>query len=138
MQWHFAHVNNKWTKRALAAAGFGIPSSANDGTYKTKAIFDVAETVDDGTPPVSSAQSQIFGSKEEWTKAPEIGIKVQEIIGATDDDIHVVQTGTQTAQAPRRCGRSGSSPGMTVVDGITRPYFHIDLTSALRSAMSTS
>ena len=144
VQWHFAHVNNKWTKRALAAAGFGIPSLAKDGTYKTKAIFDVAEIVDDGTPPVSSAQSQIFCSKEEWTKDPETGIKVQEnsanssIIGATDDEIHVVQAGTETAQAPRRRGRSGFSPGMTVVDGITRPYFHIDLTSALRSAMSTS
>ncbi|KAJ6099315.1 hypothetical protein N7467_000850 [Penicillium canescens] len=144
VQWHFAHVNNKWTRRALAAAGFGISSSANDGTYKTKAIFDVAEIVGDGTLPISSAQSQIFGSKEEWTKDPEIGIKVQEnsantsIIGATDDDIHVIQTGTETVQTPRRRGKSSSSPGITVVDSITRPHFHIDLTSALRSAMSTS
>jgi sodium-independent sulfate anion transporter 11 len=75
--WHFAHVNNKWTRRALAAAELGVPSSVNDGTYKTKAIFDVAEIVGDGTLPISSAQSQIFGSKEERTKAPEIGIKVQ-------------------------------------------------------------
>jgi sodium-independent sulfate anion transporter 11 len=144
VQWHFAHVNNKWTRRALAAAGFGISSSANDGTYKTKAIFDVAEIVGDGTLPISSAQSQIFGSKEEWTKDPEIGIKVQEtsantsVIGATDDDIHVIQTGTETVQAPCRRGKSSSSPGITVVDSITRPHFHIDLTSALRSAMSTS
>ncbi|OQD90893.1 hypothetical protein PENANT_c001G05701 [Penicillium antarcticum] len=63
VQWHFAHVNNKWTKRALAAAGFG--STSNNGTHKTKAIFDVAEIVNDGTSPVSSSPSQIFSPKEE-------------------------------------------------------------------------
>ncbi|KAJ6051458.1 uncharacterized protein N7446_006090 [Penicillium canescens] len=122
VQWHSAHVNNKWTRRALAAA----------------------EIVGDGTLPISSAQSQIFGSKVEWTKDPETGIKVHEnranisIIGATDDDIHVIETGTETVQSPRRCGKSSSSPGITVVDSITRPHFHVDLTSALQSAMSNS
>jgi sodium-independent sulfate anion transporter 11 len=146
VQWHFAYINNKWTKRALAAAGFGIPSPANDGIYKTKAIFDVAEIVGSGTPPMSSAHSQIFSSKEEWSKDLEIGIKVQEnsanpsIVSATDDNVQVIQEATETdnAHVPRRRGRSGSCPRMAVVDGITRPYFHIDLTSALRSAMSTS
>ncbi|KAJ6068936.1 hypothetical protein N7499_010823 [Penicillium canescens] len=131
-------------KARSRGGGFGIPSLANDGTYKTKAIFDIAEIVGDGTLPISSAQSQIFGSKEEWTKDPETGIKVQEnranisIIGATDDDIHVIETGTETVQSPRRCGKSSSSPGITVVDSITRPHFHVDLTSALQSAMSNS
>jgi sodium-independent sulfate anion transporter 11 len=25
VQWHFAHIRNRWTKRALVAAGFGYP-----------------------------------------------------------------------------------------------------------------
>lgn len=31
VQWHFAHVGNDWTKRALAAAGFGFPSPCTGG-----------------------------------------------------------------------------------------------------------
>lgn len=29
VDWHFAHVYNRWTRRALAVAGFGYPSSEN-------------------------------------------------------------------------------------------------------------
>lgn len=29
VDWHFAHVYNRWTRRALAVAGFGYPSSDN-------------------------------------------------------------------------------------------------------------
>jgi len=38
----------------------------------------------------------------------------------------------------RRRGRSGVGTGMAVVDGMNRPYFHVDLTSALKSAMEES
>ena len=44
VQWHFAHINNRWTKRALAAAGFGYPTpTSNDGFHRWKPIFSVAE-----------------------------------------------------------------------------------------------
>lgn len=29
VDWHFAHVYNRWTRRALAVAGFGFPSADN-------------------------------------------------------------------------------------------------------------
>jgi len=31
VEWHFASISNRWTKRALAAAGFGYPPSEQVG-----------------------------------------------------------------------------------------------------------
>src|SRR6201999_2587401 len=48
VQWHFACIyHSRWTKRALAAAGFGYPSqSVADGQARHwKSIYSVAETV---------------------------------------------------------------------------------------------
>lgn len=37
VEWHFAHINSPWTRRALTSAGFGRPSS------KGRAVFSIAE-----------------------------------------------------------------------------------------------
>lgn len=133
VQWHFAHVQNRWTKRALAAAGFGLPTPSGGAEAQwQKAIFDVAEIVDGGLP-VSSAHSQIGKEKD-----LEVGVKAKEnsacsSVGGSEDDIQVLQTG-EIVDTHHRRGRSGVGT-MAAVDGINRPYFHLDLTSALKSAM---
>merc|ERR1711939_862337 len=43
VQWRFACVNNRWTKRALASAGFGFPSAPQEEYHRWKPIFSVAE-----------------------------------------------------------------------------------------------
>lgn len=44
VQWHFAHVKSRWTKRALAAAGFGYATAAGDPHFhRWKPIFSIAE-----------------------------------------------------------------------------------------------
>jgi sodium-independent sulfate anion transporter 11 len=141
VQWHFAHVHNNWTKRALAAAGFGWPAPSDGSAPRwQKAIFDVAEIVEDSLP-ASSAQSQVGGE----CKDLEVGMKAQDnsasssIISGSEDDIQVVRTGRgEMVDTHRRRGRSGVGTGFAVVDGINRPYFHVDLTSALKSAMEDS
>lgn len=40
VEWHFAHVNSPWTRRALTSAGFGRASA------KGRAVFSVAEVGD--------------------------------------------------------------------------------------------
>jgi sodium-independent sulfate anion transporter 11 len=136
VQWHFAHVQSRWTKRALAAAGFGWPA-VDDGSAPRwqKGIFDVAEIVDGGIP-VSSAQSQISKEKD---KDLEVGVRAQESSGSSsvdhsEDDVQIIQTQGEMVDARRRRGRSGVG-NMATVDGINRPWFHVDLTSALKSAM---
>jgi sodium-independent sulfate anion transporter 11 len=60
IEWHFASVNNRWTKRALAAAGFGMPAALNPNATvsgATKAIFSVAEIGGASTKVVVESQS---------------------------------------------------------------------------------
>ena len=41
VEWHFAAIGNRWTKRALSSAGFGFPASG--GREGWKPVFSVAE-----------------------------------------------------------------------------------------------
>jgi solute carrier family 26 (sodium-independent sulfate anion transporter), member 11 len=45
VDWHFTSINNRWTKRALVAAGFGYPSVSERETtlHRWKPVFSVAE-----------------------------------------------------------------------------------------------
>ncbi|EKV16024.1 SutA [Penicillium digitatum Pd1] len=143
VQWHFANVHNRWTKRALAAAGFGFPVvSDGSGPRWQRSIFNVAEILD-GSLPGPVAQSPVKES-EGWSKDLEAGLKLQErsaslsVMGVSEDDIQVLQADQRDAKVNPHRGRSrsGVGTGMAAVDGINRPFFHVDLTSALKSAMA--
>ena len=46
VDWHFCHINNRWTKRALAAAGFGYYTpdpEEGSAVQRWKPVFSVAE-----------------------------------------------------------------------------------------------
>ncbi|TGZ81797.1 sulfate permease [Ascodesmis nigricans] len=43
VEWHFAAIGNRWTKRALSSAGFGLP--AKERTWQP--VFSVAEVYDE-------------------------------------------------------------------------------------------
>ncbi|KAJ5828352.1 Sulfate permease [Penicillium chrysogenum] len=129
VQWHFAHIHNRWTKRALAAAGFGFPAiSDRSGPRCQRSVFNVAESLDGGLSG-SIDQCRVVGASSS-------------VMGVSEDDIQVVQAAETDAKVNthRRRGRSGISTGMAVVDGINRPFFHVDLTttSALKSALADS
>lgn len=158
VQWHFAHINNRWTKRALAAAGFGYPTfPSGEGFKRWKPIFSVAEIggsasaaahaehqeqerhrlqkgsegIDIEAGPDSKSQSN-----DDTVKAP-----VEEISPYNGSDssrdgsgieehpqkLHDELAGSIAYQARRKAA---------VVQGINRPFFHIDLTSALQSAIA--
>lgn len=145
VQWHFAHVHKRWTKRALAAAGFGFPAvSEASGPRWQRSIFNVAEILDRSLP--SSISQSHAKRSEDWSKDLETGLKVQgssassSVMGVSEDDIQIVWTDQkdEKVHTHRRRGRSGIGTGMAVVDGINRPFFYVDLTSALKSAMADS
>lgn len=143
VQWHFAHINNRWTKRALAAAGFGLPAPGSpSGVHKWKAIFDVAEI--DGDPTAITDQPLLQPGPED----AEIGLQTKQYPQATESDVHQSEN-LSDWKSPEENIKAGqgfnskayrrrSPHGVSVVDGIRRPFFHVDLTSALRSAMSNS
>ncbi|CAI7585735.1 unnamed protein product [Penicillium palitans] len=145
VQWHFAHVHNRWTKRGLAAAGFGFPAVSDGSSPRwQRSIFNVAEILDGSLP--SSVSHPHVGESDDWSKDLETGLKIQDnsasssVMGVSEDEIQIVRTDQKDARVNthRRRGRSGVGTGMAVIDGINRPFFHVDLTSALKSAMADS
>lgn len=119
VEWHFAAINNRWTKRALAAAGFGFPSTAHSigGFQRWKPIYSVADMGGFDSP---ADRAQYEQNQEELRRASKAGLDVES--GSSHD-----ATATKENLDIR--------PKSHVVQGVNRPLFHVDLTSALQSAV---
>ncbi|KAK3903078.1 sulfate permease [Staphylotrichum tortipilum] len=147
VDWHIACISNRWAKRALAAGGFGFPTMRPDVPHlRWKSIFSVAE--------IGGAQSAAAAAEfEDNEKELESSTRQQHasdtldleaaISKKTDGDHLGSSTSMAEGVAPVRSGTSAPAPapalnsGRTVaVHGINRPLFHVDLTSALQSAIA--
>ena len=137
VDWHFTSLNNRWTKRALVSAGFGYPTvfPGDTAISRWKPIFSVADI--GGSDSAANAAEASLSEKE---------LKEQRIRELQrpkhPDDI--------ARDGPRADSSSGRSSGdlkeaavrgdhygrAAVVHGLNRPLFHIDLTSALQSAIA--
>lgn len=134
VQWHIACINNRWTKRALAAAGFGYPTAeAEEGFHRWKPIFSVAEL----GGASSAAEAAEDALNRQRTRDVESG-RIRSSHGAQDsvarkdftedDDINLaIKSSLAYRPAP--------NTKVAVVQGLNRPLFHLDLTSALQSAI---
>ncbi|KAK2765332.1 Sulfate permease 2 [Arachnomyces sp. PD_36] len=151
VQWHFAHVNNRWTKRALASAGFGYPTPTPEhGFTRWKPIFSVAEI---GGSTSAAAQAEYMANHrpqssrpddiEQGDKRPASALPRKSAEATT----HGITEGpsesgsNEEGELQKELGHSrayGSTENRRValVHGINRPLFHIDLTSALQSAVA--
>jgi len=111
VEWHFAGVQNRWTKRALVASGFGYEARGASSEERDAAgpLVAVAEAV--ATP--STAEDEKAQSQEK-----------------TEVDI-------EAAAASRSASSGGSSREARYVPlyGINRPYFHVDVETALASVV---
>ena len=150
VQWHFAHINNRWTKRALAAAGFGYPSFASgDGFHRWKPIFSVADI---GGGLSAAAESEKRMQKEYQKQANsddiEAGRGVAEITpdakAPFSETVNRYSNGSSSSkdssdrlhnELSGSKAYSGRRKAM-IVQGINRPFFHVDLNSALQSAIA--
>ena len=114
VDWHFACINNRWTRRALVSAGFGMRSQRGEGgKHRWKSIFSVAE--------LGGANSAAEAADEKWSAIGSGGDEESRPGGPSEK-------GEVTAEAKVR--RRGA-----VVHGLNRPLFHVDLTSAVQSAI---
>ncbi|KAL4808659.1 sulfate transporter family-domain-containing protein [Aspergillus unguis] len=144
VQWHFAHVKNRWTKRALVAAGFGYPTpTSDDGFHRWKPIFSVTEiegrssaaahaelVTNENARQVSSHGNDVESGLKRPSHTEMHGIEESSTSSVGDDD--KLQRDLKDSKAYRN-GRK-----MAVVQGVNRPFFHIDITSALESALANS
>lgn len=111
VEWHFAAVNNRWTKRALAAAGFGYPTEERSADGKNwTPVFSVAH-IAESEVAIDTREKQ--GLDEESGKP---------LTGRDSEEVHPVQAATI---GPRR----------RVVGSVLRPFFHPDIDGALQSAI---
>ncbi|KAJ6167998.1 sulfate anion transporter [Penicillium chrysogenum] len=106
VQWHFANIKNRWTKRALAAVGFGsvylcdqpaVPSEPDTNLFTPRPRNELSD-VEIGSDAEASASSRMR--------------------------IKRVEAGNSSDGAYSRPG---------VLESRSQPFFHADLTSALQS-----
>ncbi|ORY61786.1 sulfate permease 2 [Pseudomassariella vexata] len=122
VEWHFANVNNRWTRRAFAAAGFGFPASkAVDQYYqgRWKPIFSVA-AVD-----AASAEEEKFRRPLVTLEDVETG-KFNDRISSTEPH---GEARVQGSEFPKK---------VVAVQGMNRPFFHIDVAAAVESAVANA
>lgn len=130
VDWHLACINNRWTKRALASAGFGYPTAEGELSHHWKPIFSVAE----------------IGGSDSAAHAAEVLDHEKDLHQQRTREAHQ-KTGPGDSINPNSAGSSSidineemrevTFPKRTaVVHGLNRPLFHIDLTSALQSAIA--
>lgn len=147
VQWHLAHINNRWTKRALASAGFGYPTpeTGSDGFHRWKPIFSVAE-IEGSSSAAAFAEREVNRRLQGYAKEDiESGVKkedhetaereIKSVESASDDSNIITEDKLKQDLADSRAYQSGRRK-VAIVQGMNRPYFHIDLTSALQSAIA--
>lgn len=130
VDWHIACINNRWTKRALISGGFGVPTGVGDGTrHRWKSIFSVAEIGGRDSAAAmaeDNANARQFDGPPSWTDDEEMGKDER-----ADSAGSAASTGEKTMTATPKQRRKGA-----VVHGLDRPLFHVNLTSAVQSAIA--
>lgn len=112
VQWHFAAIRSRWTKRALAAAGFGIATDDSHGiNQRWQPVFSVAEI---GEVDTTFSARELIGEQQEGE-----------------------ELGDGEAQADPYEEDIGLLWGVRVVpvSSLSRPFFHPDIEGALRGAI---
>lgn len=117
VDWHFANIENRWTKRALAAAGFGYRTpkpGPGEGAGHWKTIFSIAD----------------LGGDDSAARAAELGDK-------TVGEVDVENAGSDISRfSDKDVPRNPGSARLVAVQGLNRPYFHFDLQEAVEAAVT--
>lgn len=132
VQWHVASVRNKWSKRALASAGFGYPPNfSSEGGQRWKSIYSVADIGGSSSAAAYAermAERDLLRSRQgdEEDKIVADTTNVPAESSSSSEDLKNLATSKVYDQNSRR----------VLIHGLNRPFFHLDLTSALQSAIA--
>ncbi|KAL6712111.1 hypothetical protein ACN47E_003154 [Coniothyrium glycines] len=144
VDWHFCNINNRWTKRALAAAGFGYytPDPDDSGmTHRWKPVFSVADI---GGAYSAAAEAEARENRKaqrvrsqdiEAPPHPPHPPSASASASSSDAGSLNKQLEHTTAYGPE--GGAGKRR-IAVVQGLNRPLFHVDVTAALNSALANA
>lgn len=129
VDWHVACINNRWTKRALASAGFGFRTPEIDpavGATPWKPIFSVANLGG------SDSAAAVAEHNRQTSVAAHNDIEAGHNTPCSDGR-NSLEKNISGSKAYK-----GGKGKLAVVQGLNRPLFHIDLTSALQAAIANS
>lgn len=141
VDWHFCNINNRWTKRSLAAAGFGYytPDIPESGiTQRWKPIFSVAEI---GGSDSAAAEAEARENLRAQRTLSQIKNHDIEAARAGEYSGNSSETGSINKQLEKSKAYGTTNEAQTrnkiaVVQGLNRPLFHVDVTAALNSALA--
>lgn len=149
VQWHLACINNRWTKRALASAGFGyptvVPPSTDGSVHRWKPIFAIAElggissAAADAERRDNYQRQRSIGDAEHGLKGE--GIERSGSQPNSDSSLNDTDLQKELAGSKAYGGQGGTlvnGKRVAVVQGLNRPFFHIDVTTALQSAIANA
>ncbi|XP_044724178.1 sulfate permease family domain-containing protein [Hirsutella rhossiliensis] len=129
VEWHFANVHNRWTRRALAAAGFGYPTSQNPMEMSNwKPLYSIAATLT-GMKSAGVANGQHRADTD---------VDEEKTTGSRTPGSRTASADSTYSAKRTASGSSSSSTqdrGMASVSGVNRPFFHVDLQDAVDSAV---
>ncbi|KAI1173870.1 sulfate permease [Nemania sp. FL0916] len=141
VDWHIACINNRWAKRALVSAGFGYPTVRADGAHsRWKSIFSIAEI---GGSDSAAAVAEREANEKEITVTQSQAQDTEAGHGHGLENVEAIRpSGASSISNPDSLAKAkspdhaGGATRRAVVHGINRPLFHVDLTSALQSAIA--
>ena len=133
VEWHFACINNRWTKRALVAAGFGLPTQAEDlGDYRRwKPLYAVAEIGGDDSA-AAAEEAQFNKRTKSIVHDVEAADRFHDEASTSGSSSNINAQENDLQRERTRAARK-----VMVVGGLNRPFFHLDVTSAFNSAVAS-
>ncbi|KAH7134413.1 sulfate transporter family-domain-containing protein [Dactylonectria macrodidyma] len=132
VEWHFASVHNRWARRALAAAGFGFPTSRNPEALSSWIpAYSIAPVLTEDRASVS----QVSDIEAVAVCIPE---PVHEQSSKTEEEEKAANAAggvSGKAKDVLNSPPSGNHQPMAAIFGVDRPFFHIDLVDAVAVAV---
>lgn len=116
VDWRFANIQSRWTKRALASSGFGYRDPQTIAAGGAESIFSIADL---GDPDI--ARETVTSEEDDKEK------KVLQ---------HDIEQG-KIEEPSLDVQKSPSSGRRAAVHGLNRPYFHVDLQEAVEAAIES-
>ncbi|EXJ73569.1 uncharacterized protein A1O5_03330 [Cladophialophora psammophila CBS 110553] len=136
VDWHFAALWNRWSRRALATAGFGYPAKRSQfalGNWTP--VYSLTSSFAGAVPEDACAEAK----KKEQLAKTDCESKVERVKSDenNEDDLEVI---LNCEQRVRSLGEDGTAAltkaaPLRPVFGLDRPFFHIDLGQAVSAAV---
>ncbi|KAI1101106.1 putative sulfate permease [Jackrogersella minutella] len=134
VDFHFACISNRWTKRGLVSAGFGYPTPRPDGLHsRWKSIFSVAEI---GGSESAAAAAELEANEKEGNLRPSVSKPETTTTTDTSGPSKAPSLAQSASKDKALEFARAAEPRKVAVHGLNRPLFHVDLTSALQSAIA--